>query len=99
MKWLGLGTLGAVAILFGAWWSFVRAPAPAEVCDHIIDVTVSEARDSGMSVEAEASLIEGLRARCIAHKRDKIQLRGRIKYARYAKCVLSQETVASIDRC
>ena len=88
-----------VAGLFAAWWAFVRAPGPAEVCDHIIDVTIAEAQATGMSREAEADVIERTREECIQHKRDKIQLRGRLDYADYAKCVVSAKTLDEIYKC
>lgn len=99
MKGLGLGVLALTAALFLGWWSFVRAPSPFEVCDHVLDVTTAEAKAAGMTVEAEATLVESLQVSCIQHKLDKIQLRGRIKYARYAKCVLAGTSVAAIEGC
>jgi len=99
MKPWAIGVFGGVALFCGLWVAFVRAPGPERVCDHIVEVTVAEATAAGMSVEAEASLVEGLRDRCVQHKRDKIQLRGRIKYARYAKCVLEQDSLADIEAC
>jgi hypothetical protein len=92
-------TLGLVAIVFGLWWAYVRAPSPAAVCDHIIEMTVAEARATGMSMESEAAIIEKTRQECIAHKLDKIKLRGRIKYARYAKCVVAHRTLDEIYGC
>lgn len=99
MKWLSLAVFALTTTLFAAWWLFVRAPSPPAVCEHIIAVTIHESQAQGMSMEAEAPLIESLRERCIQHKLDKIQLRGRIKYARYAKCVLESTAVSAIDAC
>jgi len=99
MKWVGLALLALTSTLFLGWWLFVRAPSPFELCDHLVDVTLAESKAAGISIEAEAALVDGLRERCIQHKMDKIQLRGRIKYARYAKCVLAGTSVAAIDAC
>lgn len=88
-----------VGTLFALWWAFVRAPGPAELCDHIIEVTVAEARQSDISQQAEADVVERTRQECIAHKRDKIQLRGRIRYAQYAKCVMAAQTLEEIYGC
>ena len=95
-RWSVLGTL---SVLFSLWWLYVRAPSPAEVCDHIVEVTRQEARQSGLSDEAEGAVIENLRERCVQHKLDKIQLRGRLQYATYAKCVLDRATLVEIERC
>jgi hypothetical protein len=95
-RWSVLGTL---FVLFGLWWAYVRAPAPAEVCDHIVAVTTHEARQSGLSVVAEDAMVDKLRERCIQHKLDKIQLRGRLQYASYAKCVVERTTLIEIERC
>lgn len=88
-----------VAVLFGLWFAYVKAPSPAEVCDHIVAVTVAESRTSGMSVESEAAVIEQIRSGCITHKLDKIRLRGRIQWARYAKCVLAHDDVVGVTSC
>lgn len=98
-RWLAGGCLTLVVALFTGWWLFVRAPSPAAVCEHIIAVTMRESAARDLSMDAEAPLIERLRVRCIQHKVDKIQLRGRIKYARYAACVMSHDDVSAIDAC
>jgi hypothetical protein len=91
--------LGIIVAVVGFWAFFVRAPAPPRVCDHIIDITLREAGQQGLAMETQAQLVEQLRERCIKHKIDKIELRGRLKYAEYAKCVLAAEELAEIERC
>jgi len=91
--------LGLTLLLFVGWWAFVRAPGPVEVCDHIMAVTLREAGDEALSDQSRARLVESTREQCIEHKRDKIQLRGRIKYAQYAKCVMAAETLGELGRC
>jgi hypothetical protein len=91
--------LAIVVAIFAFWAFFVRAPGPAVVCDHIIDVTLREADQQNLAMETQAELMERLRERCIEHKIDKIQLRGRLRYADYAKCVLSTNDLAEIERC
>lgn len=91
--------LAVVVALFGFWLFFVRAPGPAEVCDHILDVTLRDAGQQGLAMETQADIVERLREQCITHKLDKIQLRGRLAYADYAKCVMSKETLGEIERC
>jgi hypothetical protein len=91
--------LGLTLLLFVSWWAFVRAPGPVEVCNHIVEVTLREAGDQALRTETEARLVESTREQCIEHKRDKILLRGRIKYAEHAKCVMAAETLGEIGRC
>jgi hypothetical protein len=91
--------LALVAVGFALWWTYVRAPGPAVVCDHIVDVMVRESEAEGMSRESQAAIIEQMTRQCVSHKVDKIELRGRIHYAEYAKCVLSNDTSAAIERC
>lgn len=94
-----LSVLSVTVVLFGLWWTFLRAPGPEVVCDHILDVTMREAEAQGMDVQSQARLVETTKEQCIEHKRDKIQLRGRIKYAEYAKCVMDADDLRSIGRC
>jgi hypothetical protein len=91
--------LGLTLLLFAAWWAFIRAPGPLEVCEHILAVTLREAGDQALSDESQARLVESTREQCIEHKRDKILLRGRIKYAEYAKCVVAAQTLSEIGHC
>ena len=99
MKRAGQAIFLFVATLVTLWWFFVRAPGPQELCEHIVDVTMREAQAAKMNPESEAALITGLQERCIEHKLDKIQLRGRVKYAEYAKCVMAAQTLLDVESC
>ncbi|MCX4246853.1 hypothetical protein [Paraliomyxa miuraensis] len=90
---------GLVLVLFLGWWGFIRAPGPLDVCEHIIEVTLREAGDEALSDDSLSRLVDSTREQCIEHKRDKIQLRGRIKYAEHAKCVMAAQTLSEIGRC
>jgi len=96
---LSVGMLLAVALLFGLWWLFVRATPPDEVCRHIVDVTMREAGEGSLAPDSQEALVRSLEERCVQHKLDKIQLRGRIEYARYAKCVMGSDRLMDIERC
>ena len=96
---LSIGSLGAVALLFGLWWAFIRAPGPADVCAHIIDVTMRESGQSELAPESQTAVVDQLRERCMQHKVDKIQLRGRVVWARYARCVMAADTLDGLWRC
>jgi hypothetical protein len=99
MKIASAIVLGVTLLLFVTWWAFIRAPGPATVCDHIVEVTLREAGEQALRMETEARLVESTREQCIEHKLDKLQLRGRIKYAEHAKCVMAGRTLAEIGRC
>lgn len=88
-----------VALLFGFWWGWVRAPGPETVCEHIITVTKSEAEDRSLELQSEAALVQQMKERCMKHKLDKIQLRGRLVWAEYARCIVASEHLAEIGRC
>lgn len=97
---IALWSVTAVLVVLGALWLiYVQAPPPAEVCDHIIEVTMQESSQQGMSPDSQAAVLGGIRESCIEHKLDKIQLRGRIKYATYAKCVMASDSLSTIEKC
>ena len=91
--------LAAVALLFGLWWAFVRAPGPQEVCTHIIEVTARESGQTELSLESQTAVIDQMRERCVQHKIDKIQLRGRVAWARYARCAMAADSLDGVLRC
>jgi len=99
MRRVGQAVFLFTATLMVLWWIFVRAPGPEELCEHIVQVTLDEARSANMNPQSEASLVSGLQERCIEHKQDKMQLRGRVKYAEYAKCVMSATTLLDVESC
>lgn len=91
--------LGISIALFAVWWLLLRAPTPAAVCDHIVQVTVREASDQAMNERSQQRLVETTMEQCIQHKQDKLLLRGRMKYASYAKCVMAADDLIEIGRC
>jgi len=96
---LTVGSLLALGLLFGLWFAFVRAPPPQQVCSHIIDVTMRESADQGVGGDGQDAVIGQLEQRCVQQKLDKIQLRGRVVWAKYAKCVMATNELESISRC
>lgn len=93
------GSLGAVALLFGLWFAFVRAPGPQDVCRHIIEVTSREAAEGGVGGSGQDAVVDQLQARCVQQKLDKIQLRGRVVWAKYARCVMASDDLDTIWKC
>ena len=99
MKILSAVVLLLLLLVFGFWWGWVRAPGPEAVCEHIIAVTKSEAEDRSMEIATEAALVQQMKERCMKHKLDKLQLRGRLVWADYARCVVASDSLALIGRC
>ncbi len=99
MKRVGQALFLFVATLVALWAIFVRAPGPETVCEHIVEVTLREAEAASMNPQSEAALMSGLQERCVKHKLDKMQLRGRVKYAQYAKCVMGASTLSGVESC
>ncbi|KIG13596.1 hypothetical protein DB30_07927 [Enhygromyxa salina] len=90
-----LGACGVGVLVF--WLGWVRAPSPEQVCKHKIQLvheTVGEDQTDG----AEA-LVGQLEANCVIAAKRKIQLRGKIVWAKYAKCVTSAPTLTEAERC
>ncbi len=99
MKIASMVMLAIVLLLFGFWWGWRRWAGPEAVCDHIIAVTKTQAEDRSMEVAAGAALIQQMKERCMKHKLDKIQLRGRLVWATYARCITDADNLTDIGRC
>lgn len=99
MKFAMASITVVLAVLVGLWFGYVHAPPPAEVCEHIIQVTMAQSAAKGMSPDTQAAVLGSIRDQCVEHKRDKILLRGRIQYAAYAKCALAASTLGQIEKC
>ena len=99
MKWFAGIVFLLGAVIFAFWVAYVRAPTPEEVCGHIMGVTVREAGEVNLAPETRDTLIARLERDCIEHKRNKILLRGKIRYASYARCVVRAQTLRAIEDC
>ena len=92
----GLG-LAMIVVLTALWFAYVDAPDPEAVCDRIIEITYEEgATHDPKSVDA---LVSRLRDGCVQSKSMIIQYRGKIEWARYAKCVMSAENLNDAEGC
>lgn len=96
---LAAGSLAAVGLVFALWFVYVRAPGPHDVCRHIIEVTMRESADQGVGGDGQNAVVSQLEERCVQQKLDKIQLRGRVVWARYAKCVMAASDLDTVFRC
>ncbi|MBL9099370.1 MAG: hypothetical protein JNL82_00345 [Myxococcales bacterium] len=97
MKIAGIVTTVIALILVGLWLAFVRAPAPEEVCAHKSAIALAETR--GEYAAAAENLIDRINADCVKERRKLLQLRGKIAYARQAKCILAATTLSEAERC
>lgn len=86
-------TAGAAAL----WFAFVVAPPPHEVCQHKADILVAEA--GGAHDDAVANLLDQYRINCRKQAEKTLQLRGKLVYARMAKCVMAAKTLNEAERC
>lgn len=86
-----------LALLAGLWIAFVRAPPPHEVCQRKADILRAEA--GGEHGEAVDNLLDQYRLGCRKQAEALLQLRGKLVYARHAKCVMAARTLADAERC
>jgi hypothetical protein len=97
MKVAGIVTVVIALVLAGLWLAFVRAPAPEVVCQHKMAITAAES--GGQYAAAMENLLNRIEADCVKEKHKLLQLRGKIAYARQAKCILAATTLSDAERC
>lgn len=86
-----------LALLAALWIAFVRAPPPHEVCQRKADILRAEAgNEHGEAVER---LLDQYRLGCRKQAEALLQLRGKLVYARHAKCVMAARTLSEAERC
>ena len=90
---LSLAVLGLCILTF--WLVYVRAPSPDEVCTHKIELVMAEVKPG---IDASA-LVDSLKKSCVKAAEQKIQLRGKIKYANYARCVVGAADLMAAETC
>jgi nicotinamide riboside kinase len=88
-----------VASLFAFWWGWVRAPTPPAVCEHIVTLMAKESAAEAIDVQTQARLIQATSEQCMTRAYDKLKLRGRLGYAKWAKCTAGAASVADSGRC
>ena len=88
---------GIAVAIFGFWLIFVRAPSPAEICEHKIQLVLNEVPPDQR--EGADALIVQLQMRCEEAAKKKIQFRGKLVYAEYARCVAKAQTLGEAERC
>lgn len=99
MRIASIAVLAIVVLLFAAWWLFIRAPGPTQLCEHVVEVTMTDTAERGLAPQTRARLVAATQAQCEQRAHDKLKLRGRIKYATWAKCMLAAEDVAGLGGC
>lgn len=95
---IGLGLFALMLVgIFVFWLGWVRAPSPHEICQHKVDLvfsTVGEEQREG--AEALAGQLE---VKCVEAAQTKIRMRGKLVYAKFAKCVMAAKTLDEAERC
>lgn len=97
MKIAGLVVSLIAIVLATLWMLYVRAPAPEAVCEHKIAITLAEVGDQ--HGDAATNLLDQLRLQCVKEKRKLLELRGKIVYARQAKCIMAATTLSAAESC
>lgn len=97
MKIAGLVLSLIALVLATLWMLYVRAPAPEVVCDHKIAITLAEVGDQ--HGDAATNLLDQLRLQCVKEKRKLLELRGKIVYARQARCIMAATTLSAAESC
>ncbi len=92
-----ISILTITALVFVFWLVFVRAPSPPEVFQHKIDLVIAEVGTE--QAEGADALIGKLQSKCVERAADKIKLRGKLEYAKYARCVVAATSLANAERC
>jgi hypothetical protein len=93
---LGLLALSVVAVIV-FWLGWVRAPSPEEICKHKIQLVIETVGED--QTEGADALIGQLEGKCVEAAERKILLRGKIVYAKYAKCVMAAGSLMDAERC
>lgn len=93
-RWISLGLSVFVLTLGTLWFIFVRAPSPAAICEHKINLVLAEAQGADAG-----PLVDTLRSTCITNAERRIKMRGKIKYANYARCVAAASSLENAERC
>jgi hypothetical protein len=97
MKFAAIFVSIFVALIAALWIAFVRAPPPHEVCARKADILRAEAGDDhGDAVER---LLDQYRLGCRKQAEALLKLRGKLVYARHAKCVRAARTLSDAERC
>jgi hypothetical protein len=97
MKKLLAIALVLVAAVVAFWLGFVRAPPPQVICQHKADILLAEA--SGQHDDAVANLLDQYRLGCTKNAENLLRLRGKLAYARHARCVIAATTTNDAERC
>lgn len=94
IAWIMLALLVVATVVF--WLGWVRAPSPEQICQHKIELAKAAGAEQQAGAEA---LISQLEARCVDAARLEIRMRGKLVYAKYAKCVMAATSLDRAEQC
>jgi hypothetical protein len=92
--WIIVAILAVATLVF--WFGWVRAPSPEHICQHKIELAKSAGAEQREGTEA---LISQLELKCVEAAKTEIRMRGKLVYAKYAKCVMAATSLDEAERC
>lgn len=95
---IGWGVLALMIVAVVVFWlGWVRAPDPATICAHKVDLVFNTV--GADQREGAEALVGQLEITCVEAAKRKIQMRGKLVYADYAKCVMAASALSQAERC
>lgn len=97
MKIAATIALVLAAVIAALWLTYVRAPPPQVICQRKADILLAEAGDQ--HGDAVSHLLDQYRLGCVQQADTLLRLRGKLAYARHARCVMAATTLSEAERC
>jgi hypothetical protein len=72
-------------------------PAPADVCDHVIDLMKKELGEQADAMSEEE--IGKIKEKCVKEGEKEKELNGALEYNKQAKCVMAATSLEDLAKC
>ncbi|MCA9683600.1 MAG: hypothetical protein KC431_08115 [Myxococcales bacterium] len=72
-------------------------PAPAEVCDHVVDLMKKELGEQVGAMSDDD--IKEIKDTCVKDAEKEKEMKGALEYNKEAKCVMAAASLADLDKC
>ncbi|MCA9692257.1 MAG: hypothetical protein KC636_21845 [Myxococcales bacterium] len=73
------------------------APAPEDVCQHVVDLMKKQLGDQADAMPEEE--ITKIKDNCVKEAEKEKEMKGSIEYNKQAKCVMAAETLDDLSKC
>lgn len=93
--WIVVAILAMATVVF--WFGWVRAPSPEQICQHKVELVFATVGDEQR--EGAEALVSQLELKCVEAAQTEIRMRGKLVYAKYAKCVMAATTLDEAEGC